>query len=303
MWLSVVYGIFLGPFAFLYANKAKLFFFYFVVYVVTRLFDSKLQFKFDAGGELQSIGFSWVFLLISLTHVCLIVRNYDIGLKRRWFASWWGALTCSFVCLFMIFGMRLWIIQPYTISAGSMAPTLNLDDQIWVNKWGFNNFEFNNVSLIRGLPSEELARGDVVVFQYPEQRDIEYVKRVVGLPGDTILYLDKTIYIQRACLTEQVDCSHPKEIEKVVKTSDDTVGQTQIFVEKLGEVSHEIQLMTGRQDLTAQYFTQSGLAKGKWTVPDNHYFVLGDNRDNSLDSRYWGFVPANYVTGKVIFSW
>lgn len=189
--------------------------------------------------------------------------------------------------------LRSFLYEPFRIPSGSMIPTLLEGDFILVNKFAYGvRLPVVNTKIIdTGAPQ----RGEVVVFRWPGDNRTPFIKRVVGLPGDTIAYKDKTIYIKPAC-PGPVDGDCP-EIIKVSREAngDADIGdyQGEVFDEQLGVASHRILInprFPGRQGR-------------QWTVPDNHYFMMGDNRDNSNDSRGWGFVPEANLMGRAELVW
>jgi signal peptidase I len=159
--------------------------------------------------------------------------------------------------------VRTWVFQAFKIPTGSMEPNLLVGDHLIVNKMIFSPEATSVEGAI--LPKRDIRRGDVVVFKYPEEPERDFIKRVIGLPGDRLELRRKAIYINGEPLTEPYAY--------------------------LTEPPSESAGVTG--DLREFY--------GPVTVPANQYFMMGDNRDNSQDSRYWGFLPAHYVKGKALF--
>jgi signal peptidase I len=159
--------------------------------------------------------------------------------------------------------VRTWVFQAFKIPTGSMEPNLLVGDHLIVNKMIFSPAATGLESAL--LPKRGIRRGDVVVFKYPDEPDRDFIKRVIGLPGDRLELRRKAIYINGEPLTEPyVHLAEPPS---------DSAGVTGDLREFYGPV----------------------------TVPANQYFMMGDNRDNSQDSRYWGFLPAHYVKGKALF--
>ena len=162
--------------------------------------------------------------------------------------------------------VRTWVVQAFKIPTGSMENNLLIGDHLLVNK-----FIFGPTPLAIGratLPVRPIRRGDIVVFKYPEEPDRDFIKRVIGLPGETVELKEKKIYIDGKPLDEPyVHFLEPPRSGA-----------------EFGEVTSA--------DLRERY--------GPVTVPPNQYFVMGDNRDNSQDSRYWGFLPREYIKGKAL---
>lgn len=260
-----------------------------------------VQAKVDDLVWYKDIYFSSIFTVICPIHAYLITRNYDIQYKRAWFANWW-ATSLTFFCMFLsIAAVRTFILEPFTIPASSMSPTLNPGNQLLVSKLGFGNYRYMGIQIARTEPSSHPERGDIIVFQYPQNPQSDWVKRVIGMEGDIIIYRNKTIYLKRACHNDSGDCP---EFEAIKHQQLDKVdGESISYKESLDDNEYEIILNENMAELVNRYFNQVGRNQGEWLVPKGHYFVLGDSRDNSLDSRYWGFVPTENIIGKAIFSW
>ncbi len=186
------------------------------------------------------------------------------------------------------------LFEPFKIPSGSMIPTLLIGDFILVNKFSYGfkvpfSDWFSDPIYLTGPSQPE--RGDVIVFKYPINPSINYIKRVVGLPGDTIEVIDKVVYVNNTPIeTKEIDG------KKIMEDMDDRYKTYQFkFMEtKTGKTTHVTQVDTGN-DYFANYY--------KFTVPKDNYFVMGDNRDFSADSRRWGTVPFGNIKGKAIAVW
>ena len=199
--------------------------------------------------------------------------------------------------------LRSFLFEPFQIPSGSMMPTLLVGDFILVQKFAYGVKEpLNNSTLLEtGHPK----RGDVVVFKYPEEPTVDYIKRVVGVPGDRIIYRNKQLFIQPACAGSQ-DCPAIAKVEQTFLSSGDFIQggvPLERYQEQLGNVSHRILKNPQQPDYVPMYFHQPGNEADEWVVPEGHYFAMGDNRDNSKDSRFWGFVPERNLVGKAVFIW
>lgn len=184
-----------------------------------------------------------------------------------------------FPVLFVVFVLRSFLIEPFQIPSSSMVPTLQVGDYILVNKYTYGI----RLPVVRNkvVSLNEPKRGDVMVFFPPHMNDTYYIKRVVGLPGDKISYKDKEIYV------------NGKKLEREhLATLPDGSSRYQLGLETLGEAPHLMQTDDLRQ---ARSFSV--------VVKPGHYFMMGDNRDNSSDSRIWGQVPERDIVGKAFAIW
>ncbi|CAD5109117.1 signal peptidase I [Zestomonas carbonaria] len=197
-----------------------------------------------------------------------------------------------FPVLAIVLVLRSFLVEPFQIPSGSMKPTLEVGDFILVNKFAYGiRLPVLDTKVIEvGDPQ----RGDVMVFRYPSDPNINYIKRVIGLPGDVVRYSsDKRLFVNGQPVAETLLGEEPGSL-----------GTSALYKEKLGAAEHLIRKEMGR------YRIEPGR---EWTVPEGHYFMMGDNRDNSNDSRYWndpgipkellGMVPDQNIVGKAFAVW
>lgn len=188
-----------------------------------------------------------------------------------------------FPVIVIVLLLRSFILEPFRIPSGSMLPTLNVGDFIVVNKFSYGlRFPVFNWNFV---PLGEPETGDVVVFRYPPDPSKDYIKRVIGKPGDTIRYVNKRLSLNG----EELAYEYVRQYEE---GNSFIMREAEVRSETLGEVEHQILVLS-------RAFDQGG----EVTVPEGHYFVMGDNRDNSEDSRRWGFVPERNLVGKAVFIW
>ena len=199
-----------------------------------------------------------------------------------------------FWVLFIVWFIRSFLWEPFRIPSGSMEPNLYDGDFILTSKYSYGiKLPVLRTTLI---PTGSVQRGDVIVFRYPENPSLHYIKRVIGLPGDHIRYERDHVWIN--------DEAQPLE----------PTGETREINREYGERSYRIpaaiyeETLTGYGKHRAQLYpenpnTRPGMVEGSLTVPAGHYFVMGDNRDDSEDSRAWGFVPEKNLVGKATFIW
>jgi signal peptidase I len=189
-----------------------------------------------------------------------------------------------FPIFFIVLILRSFIFEPFKIPSGSMMPTLLIGDFILVNKYDYGiRLPVLHTKIVENKTPE---RGDIVVFRYPEKPEIPFIKRVVGLPGDKIAYFNKTLYINGLSVTQELKGRYN------AVGSGFMMDGASLRVEDLNGLKHEILISSNRHSQELET-----------VVPKGHYFVLGDNRDNSRDSRFWGFVPDENLVGRAFMIW
>lgn len=191
-----------------------------------------------------------------------------------------------FPVLLIVLLFRSFLFEPFKIPSGSMIPTLLVGDFIIVNKfsYGIRLPVLNKKVIDLGKPQ----RGDVVVFRYPIDPGVNFIKRAVGLPGDTITYRDKQLFVNGERVQETSGGRFKSSEVKCSTPAADAV----LFDEQLGDVNHKI-----------LQHENSRSRNGQWVVPEGHYFMMGDNRDRSNDGRMWGFVPEENLLGRAVGIW
>lgn len=182
-----------------------------------------------------------------------------------------------FPILLIVLILRSFLVEPFQIPSGSMLPTLQVGDFILVNKFAYGV----RLPVLRTkiLSVGEPKRGDIMVFKYPVDGKTNFIKRVIGVPGDHIRYHNETLYINGKAVPKEYIADLPPY---------------RLFEEHLGKVNHKMYHIPGASDPRAD---------GEWVVPPHEYFMMGDNRDNSDDSRFWGFVPEHLIVGKAFAIW
>lgn len=218
--------------------------------------------------------------LVYIFDVLFLKKNRVEGAKEPLFIEYSKSF---FPILLAVFVIRSFIVEPFKIPSGSMMPTLVAGDFIAVNKFSYGvRFPIWNKILI---PLGSPKRGDVFVFHYPKNPSIDYIKRVIGLPGDEIRYENKQLFINGQSMKQIFKDNY------IYYINDEQIMQAQEFVESLNDVKHSVLI---HNILNEDY---------EFNVPEGHYLAMGDNRDNSSDSRVWGFVPDNLLVGKAFVIW
>lgn len=218
-------------------------------------------------------------------------------LMQPWWLDWTAGL---FPVILVVFLLRSFLFEPFKIPSGSMVPTLVVGDLILVNKYHYGiRLPVIHKKIVDNNP---VQRGDVIVFRYPPEPWVDYIKRVVALPGDEVAYVDQKLVINGQPVPLVPKGEHYDE---------ESLTYAPQFAEKLGEVEHLIRVDPKRlggygpsprrfpHAESCRYAPEGITCK----VPPGHYFVMGDNRDNSMDSRFWGFVPDQNLVGRAFFVW
>ncbi|SIT47568.1 leader peptidase (signal peptidase I) [Paraburkholderia ribeironis] len=213
---------------------------------------------------------------------------------------WWLEYSASFFpVILVVFVVRSFVVEPFKIPSGSMVPTLLVGDFILVNKFEYGiRLPITNTKITQG---RQPSRGDVVVFRYPKDESVDYIKRVIGLPGDVVEYQDKKLTVNGKPVPET---PLPDYLDE------ERLGYAKQFVQDISGHKNAIlnnpavpPFIVGAEDFpyrdNCTYNARGVICK----VPPGNYFMMGDNRDNSADSRYWGFVPDGNIVGRAFFIW
>jgi signal peptidase I len=249
------------------------------------------------------VNFALILFVLLLVSGAIWAADAFVLRKRRPANAkdpWWVEYGASFFpVILVVFVLRSFLVEPFKIPSGSMIPTLQVGDFILVNKftYGIRLPVLNRKIIDINNPQ----RGDVMVFRYPEDPSLDYIKRVVGVPGDSIAYQNKKLTIngQPVPSTRTDDYLHAERLyysRQFIEKLDSTEHRTLNDEDAPPYVQGPAQF-ANRQDCS--YNAQGVICK----VPPGQYFVMGDNRDNSRDSRYWGFVPDQNIVGKAFFIW
>jgi signal peptidase I len=213
---------------------------------------------------------------------------------------WWLEYTASFFpVILVVFVVRSFVVEPFKIPSGSMVPTLVVGDFILVNKFEYGlRLPITNTKITQGRP---VQRGDVVVFRYPKDESVDYIKRVIGLPGDVIEYQDKKLTINGKPVPETPlpDYLDEERLGYAKQFQEDIDGRKNAILNNPAVPP----FIVGAEDYpfrdNCQYNARGVICK----VPPGNFFMMGDNRDNSADSRYWGFAPERNIVGRAFFIW
>jgi len=227
-------------------------------------------------------------------------------IMQPWWLDWTAGL---FPVIAVVFVLRSFLFEPFKIPSGSMIPTLLVGDLILVNKFHYGvRLPVVNLKITEGNP---VQRGDVMVFRYPPRPSLDYIKRVIGVPGDEIAYLNKQLTINgvpvekaaRPDFFDEDSMRYIKQFEEKIPLGSKADDKQGMRVHNLLNDIDRPAFVPGADEFAFKEncrYTVEGLT---CKVPEGHYFMMGDNRDNSLDSRYWGFVPEKNIVGKAFFVW
>ena len=237
-------------------------------------------------------------LLVGLVVVCGSFWFYNKfnPSKKNGFTDFFGSL---FGVLALVTILRSFVFEPFQIPSGSMEPTLRVGDFLVVNKfnYGIKDPIWQKMLIENGHPE----RGDIIVFKAPKQPHVDYIKRVIGIGGDTVKYDMAT---QSLTVTSKDGTVNVFKYENAKPNADFFYhGEMQVEKTEIGSVTHQILNNPSPFNYAPYFFKQEGQIDGEWVVPEGYYFVMGDNRDNSEDSRFWGFVPEQNIVGKATFLW
>jgi signal peptidase I len=250
-----------------------------------------------------------LFLLTVATGVLWLVDRLYFAKRRGAGApepAWVEYAASFFPVLLVVFLLRSFVAEPFKIPSSSMRPTLEVGDFILVNKFAYGL----RLPIVEAkvIPVAEPQRGDVVVFRYPVNPSQDFIKRVVGVAGDVVTYQDKKLTVNGQALPQVRDGSYSylenlrfETLEKSIETANGGSGPHGYTIginpQAAAVYPQNVRPFPGREN--CDYNDRGFTCK----VPAGHYFMMGDNRDNSDDSRYWGFVPDDHIRGKAFFIW
>jgi signal peptidase I len=281
-WIAATLGLLAQPFGLLYVINLKWAAIYFVVGLLIGVSEFVLDAK-NAAPWLQYFSFNLILMVICAVHAYRIAA-YGLVLQiRPWYSKWYGLTAIFLVSASVIFFPRAFLYEPYRFPSGSMFPTIKTGSRLIAKKWGYGNYGSFGISVLRTPITAEILRSDIVVFDFPGNPSIRYVKRIIGIPGDVLEFSGRRIKING----------------ELIETSEQSIPQTIPGSDHLTYVTLS-ETLSGNTYIVA-YTKVEEERSYSVTVPNGNYFVLGDNRDHSNDSRYWGFVPAQNIVGKVVY--
>jgi signal peptidase I len=209
-------------------------------------------------------------------------------------------LTLIVAMIGSIVALRVFFYEPFRAPSMSMVPTINAGSYIIAEKWGYGNYGTMGFNLLKAPISKEMKRGEIFVFEYPPDRSKYLFKRLIGLPGDKVAYKGKRLSINgnevRTRAAGDYLTVEGKNI-RALKQFEETLGDTKYSV--VIDTNYPPVGLGSVRPFPMREKCAHDAAGFVCDVPQGHYFMMGDSRDNSDDSRYWGFVPASHIVGRV----
>jgi signal peptidase I len=289
---AALLGLLIQPAGMLYVARPGWAAVYFAIVLIIVLVNTFVV----RDGEVIGNGVAVLVSIICAMHAYRLARDSRV-LRRPWYSRWYGlgGIVAAFAVLAL--GTRAFLFEPLRFPSASMTPSIEPRAHLIVKKWGYGNYGTYGIHFMRTAMSSEVQRGDIVAFEYPQNTALTYAYRVVGLPGDKISYHNKRLRVneQEAPRRRIDDYVHKDRAVRALQ-----------YLERLGDREYPILIEAEAPaaippvkafpfDERCAYTTEGVECQ----VPEGHYFVLGDNRDNSRDSRIWGFVPASNILGRV----
>lgn len=294
-WVAAVIAFFLPPLGFLYTAATRLAGLFAVLSILVAILA-----MFLSGSPTLMQLTTLVFQAIAAAFSFMRAKTTP-GLHTRPWYSRLRYLTLIFLGFYaFVIGYRSFLVEPYRLPSTSMEPSIKRGDFVVVQKWGYGHYETLGINLFRKPIRAPLKRGDVVVFDYPFDTAQTYIKRLVGMPGDTVSYKNKLLTINGDAVKQSAAGESISNLQAF-----------KLFEERLGEQTYRVSIAPDSPAFVSTSMVmnfphadacQYDAIGVSCKVPAGNYFVLGDNRDQSADSRVWGFVPAMNIVGRVISS-
>lgn len=283
--IASMLALFSLPLGFFYAGRPGVGIIYLVCGILVSTFDY-IKHKFIApDSSLLNIPFALLFVVAAVIHAFLLAQDTKPR-PKPWYAKPAGLIGILAIILTPLVIIRSFFYEPFSVPSNSMAPTITIGDLIVISKKPYGNYGTYGVKFSTGKDlSQVIKRGDVLAFHDSVKNDV-YIRRVVGLPGDTIKYEDTRLYINGKLIQEKL----------ISSLNDPRFGNYKIYEESFAGQPYHIKKMD------RQFGVVSRL-EGEWTVPQGHYFMMGDNREMSKDSRIWKAIPQANIIGKVVYIW
>lgn len=294
-WVALILGFFAAPLGFLYVGAPRWSAISFAVGLAVGLAGFLLP---GAQSELLSGVISFVLAVFWAWRAYRLAAERTGAEVRHWYSRWYGLSAVVVAAVVVVSALRIFLYEPFRAPSTSMQPTVMRGATLLVQKWGYGHFSTMGIRLGSAAISAPIQRGDIMAFDYPRDTRTTYLKRVVGLPGDKIVYRDKRLFVNGVDVRGQQQADY---------LDADRLIYFKRYREKLDQTEHDILINSdatpwhgnSAYELPEQCTTDDETIR--CTVPAASYFVMGDNRDNSLDSRFWGFVSAKAMIGKVVY--
>lgn len=286
-WLAALIAFFSTFLGMLYVGRGRRAFAWLAIFILTLVLLGGLYLLGWRKLTLPLVIATYGATLLGMVDAFRIARRDSDKFTSPWYSRWYSLVGIYAGLILLVFGVRAFIIEPFHIPSGAMTPTLRVGDYIFAYKLPYGNYGAFGIWLtdsprVRQRPQ----RGDTIVFRFPGDPSIFYIKRVVGLPGDHIVYRNKILYVNDKSVESKL-------LHHALETLPGEPNRpVSVYEERLGDTVYTVQHDEGKD------FSQVDVV-----VPDGNYFVLGDNRDRSNDSRYWGSVPEKNLIGRLVMIW
>lgn len=288
-WLAAVLGYFSTFIAMLYVGRGRRAFAYLgatLILVAAAGYGAVYGWRWSVAAFYVVL---YVITLVGMVDAYRIARHHRQAFHGPWYSRWYILVGVYVGVVLVVFGQRAFLFEPYRFPSASMMPTFHTGDFFLAYKWPYGHYGAWGVALTDGARIDDRnrpRRGDLVVFRFPGERSVTYMKRIVGLPGDRLAYREQRLYLNG------VEVERKFLHETTYRDPGGRAFSASVYEERLDDSVHLIQ-HTGAANHPPLEFT----------VPDGHYFVMGDNRDRSNDSRYCGPLPAADIVGRPVYIW